>query len=73
MADPTMQLLHVASDGSHHPLREIERGGAQDDRDAATAARGVRAVDLRDRDPARLYRCAEPDCRFWVEIVEVSR
>lgn len=69
MADSTMQLLHVASDGSHHPLMEIEPGGPRDDR----AVSAVRAVDPRDRAPGRLYRCAEPDCRFFVEVAEAGR
>jgi hypothetical protein len=61
MSDPNVQLLHVASDGTHHALVEIESGGPRDDRE-------VRAVPPERRDPVKLYRCAEPDCRFFIEL-----
>jgi hypothetical protein len=61
MAGSNVQLLHETGDGSQHRLMEIEPGGPQDDR-------AVRAVSPTDRDPTRLYRCAEPDCRFFVEL-----
>ncbi|MGH2467310.1 MAG: hypothetical protein ACRDGL_06230 [Candidatus Limnocylindrales bacterium] len=65
MAESEIQLLHVASDGSHHALREIEPGGPKDDRE-------VRPVALEQRDPTKLYRCVEPDCRFFVELASAG-
>ncbi|TAM56045.1 MAG: hypothetical protein EPN50_10470 [Chloroflexota bacterium] len=65
MAESDVKLLHVASDGSHHALIEIEPGGPRDDR-------GVRAVARERRDPTKLYRCAEPDCSFFVELASTG-
>lgn len=65
MAESNVQLLHAASDGSHHALMEIEPGGPRDDRE-------VRVVPQDRREPTRLYRCAEPDCRFFVELVSAG-